>query len=322
MSRAPLESPLVRAYRELLGVAPGVSADELKKAYHRLALVYHPDRNPGGDSALDFQRVRAAFEVLSDSGRVRALNENHRRERMLNVVVEGLNLTIGSFFGHRVDRAGTRVDRARRLGTERAGESDLATFGDRPVERDRSILDDPAFDAIEVVYAGKFSVGDEERLRAGPVGAHARQLPWVILNNQGIAHVLDGNFAAALKCFTELDERIPNNIIFTYRRGLCHVILGLTDVRRSLLGGSKPNRAEVERGLKFLRRAVALGQSRTIGKQRCLVIRKTIADVLERLGSRRQAARAWREIARLAPKSVEAARRSGGVIVPRLRARR
>ncbi len=70
-----------------------------------------------------------------------------------------------------------------------------------------------------------------------------------MLNNQGIAHVLDGNFRAALRCFTELDERIPNNIVFIYRRGLCHVVLGLPGEKRSLLSLKNYDRREVETGL-------------------------------------------------------------------------
>ena len=241
MKRASAESPLVRAYRELLGVPPGVGDADLKKAYHRLALLYHPDRNPEPSAQENFQKVRAAFEALSDSGRVRALNESERRDKMYHAVVEGLEISIGSFFGHRrYQPSGARVERALRLGAERAGERDVPAAKGARAERDNSILDDPAFDAIEVVYAGKFSVGDDERLQASLVGQHVRQLPWVILNNQGIAHVLDGNFAKALKCFTELDERIPNNIIFTYRRGLCHVVIGFANAKRACSAALNP----------------------------------------------------------------------------------
>ncbi|BDG08060.1 DnaJ C-terminal domain-containing protein [Anaeromyxobacter paludicola] len=52
---------------DILGVARAASADEIKKAYRRLAKKYHPDVNPGNKAAEEkFKEVTAAFEVLSD----------------------------------------------------------------------------------------------------------------------------------------------------------------------------------------------------------------------------------------------------------------
>ncbi|APR98078.1 molecular chaperone DnaJ [Wolbachia endosymbiont of Folsomia candida] len=53
---------------ELLGVDRSANIDEIKKAYKKLALKYHPDRNPGNKEAEEkFKEVTAAYEVLSDS---------------------------------------------------------------------------------------------------------------------------------------------------------------------------------------------------------------------------------------------------------------
>ena len=56
-----------RDYYDALGLKKGASEEEIKKAFRKMAMKYHPDRNPGDKTAEEkFKEVNEAYSVLSD----------------------------------------------------------------------------------------------------------------------------------------------------------------------------------------------------------------------------------------------------------------
>src|SRR5882672_7790966 len=66
-----------RCYYEVLGVQRGASDEELKKAFRRLAMKHHPDRNPDNkDCEAHFKEAKEAYEILGDAQK-RSLYDQH-----------------------------------------------------------------------------------------------------------------------------------------------------------------------------------------------------------------------------------------------------
>ena len=78
-----------RDYYEVLGISKSASADEIKSAYRKLAMKYHPDRNPGDEEAkAKFQEASEAYEVLSN---------DEKRQRYDQFGHQGVNFGPGGF---------------------------------------------------------------------------------------------------------------------------------------------------------------------------------------------------------------------------------
>ncbi|HME90407.1 MAG TPA: molecular chaperone DnaJ [Myxococcaceae bacterium] len=112
-----------RDYYEVLGVQRNVSAADLKSAYRKVALQYHPDRNPGnGEAEEKFKEASEAYEVLSDpEKRARYDRFGHSRD-LFEGFGAGFSTNINDIFG---DIFGEIFGGARRGRGGRARGSDL-----------------------------------------------------------------------------------------------------------------------------------------------------------------------------------------------------
>ena len=112
-----------RDYYEILGVDRSVSEPDLKKAFKRLAIKYHPDKNPGNKEAEEkFKEAAEAYEVLSDQAKRQTydqfghqgVNSNFGQSGFQNVDINDIFNNIfgdeifGDIFGDIFGRAGTR----------------------------------------------------------------------------------------------------------------------------------------------------------------------------------------------------------------------
>jgi molecular chaperone DnaJ len=82
-----------RDYYEVLGVARGANADEIRKAYRKLARQHHPDINKASDAEAKFKELSEAYEVLSDD------NKRAAYDRFGHAAVDGSGMGAGAGAG-------------------------------------------------------------------------------------------------------------------------------------------------------------------------------------------------------------------------------
>jgi len=115
-----------RCYYEVLGVERNASDEEIKKSYRRLAMQYHPDRNPGNREAEDkFKEAAEAYEVLCDAEK-RDIYNRYGHEGLSGVGYRGFSGfedifssfgdILGDVFGFHTGRSRSRT--AARMGAD------------------------------------------------------------------------------------------------------------------------------------------------------------------------------------------------------------
>ena len=137
-----------RDYYEVLGVSRDANDEEVKRAYRKLAMQYHPDRNVGdADADLKFKEAAEAYDVLRDP------EKRQRYDRYGHAGLDGMNMPnfndarsmFGDLFG---DILGGLFGHDARHGPGEHGEAGLVDpvpqrpRAIRPVDGDRAFVDD------------------------------------------------------------------------------------------------------------------------------------------------------------------------------------
>lgn len=313
-------APDVRRAYELLGVKLGAPESRIRRAYHRLATLTHPDHNPDNPRAREhFEEIQQAYEIATNPDRMEHLNRKYLRSIRGRKRIGGRLFDPGSFYGiRRFTHEGADPEMLRKTlppaggsGAEQEGEEKIKKREKtrrKYLDEERSILDLPEWDVLEILLGGRFR---DEDYRVAERKFHEKGLegleetPWVLRNLDGYRHFAKRDFRSAANIYRELNRRIPHNLIFIYREALSREAHAWTLIWQGH-SSVREQKEALYASLQQYEKAIHLGENRPGGEQQFAIsIRKSYADLLEALGYRSNARRQWRKIMETRPYSVE-----------------
>jgi molecular chaperone DnaJ len=183
-----------RDYYEVLGVNKNASADDIKRAYRRKAMKFHPDKNPNDKTAeAKFKECAEAYEVLSDSEKRQRYDQfghdglrgmgmrdySHMRWQDIGSIFEDI-FGFGDIFGMGGRRRSSRTGPARGYDLETTVEltlNDIAKGAEKTIEFTRQDLC-PECNGSKTAKGTSRLRSGRKRWRILSDGLHLRTVPW------------------------------------------------------------------------------------------------------------------------------------------------
>ncbi len=226
------EPPQLTMARTVLGVSRKAENFEIKKAYRKLSIKYHPDRNPGDKkSEKRFKAVSSAYELLADPKKKKKADEEFSEALKQPFIIGHRVFSIGSLYGQRIYIPSIQrkpITNTRRLiGSGKYLEEIISEeqVKEPEIYSIRScIMESQLADSLEIYYQENLPEESREEhfqafMRRGEGGLD--DLDWIRRNDVAICNFLHEDLKGAVSEFREVNKKAPGNIIFMYRFGVC-----------------------------------------------------------------------------------------------------
>jgi curved DNA-binding protein CbpA len=331
------EPPQLTMARTVLGVGRKAQNPEIKKAYRKLSIKYHPDRNPGDKKAEKrFKAVSSAYELLTDSKERKRAKEEFSEALKQPFIIGHRVFSIGSLYGQRIYIPSIQrkpITNTRRL--IGSGQEIEEILNEEQIKLEiysirNCIMESQLADSLEIYYQENLPKESREEhfqafMKRGEGGLD--DLEWIRRNDIAICNFLHEDLKGAVKEFREVNKKAPGNIIFMYRYGLCiEALVAKPGYKKKFPGNWIQNMGSaiklynscleklVKRKGSWYEKKVLEGNEEKIDARfagridprSLLTVKMQLADAYFEIGEKSKSKKIWKEIQEIDPSCYEA----------------